>query len=103
MPEKRLRFAICSGGHGLEAVANVEGGVVLDLSSISDVIVSDDEQSTVIGAGARWADVSSKLDQRNLVVVGGRNSHVGVGGLVLGGKFISRLLFFNLTQVLCGR
>lgn len=74
--EERLCFVVRSGGHGLEAVANAEGGAVSDLSSISEVTVSGDGQSTVNGAGARWADVSSKLDQRNLAVTGGRNPHV---------------------------
>lgn len=84
-----LHFAIRSGGHGLEAVANIQNGIVLDLSDLSEVTVAEDEQTTVIGTGAHWGDVSSVLDQKNLAVAGGRNSNVGVGGLILGGKSTS--------------
>ncbi|KAK3674031.1 hypothetical protein LTR78_006234 [Recurvomyces mirabilis] len=79
-------FAVRSGGHSPEAgFANIEGGVLLDLSLLNDVAVSQDNKVTSIGVGARWGEVSTKLDSMGLAIVGGRNSDVGVGGLVLGG------------------
>lgn len=38
-------------------------------------------------------DVSKVLDEKGIAVVGGRNSAVGVGGLTLGGEFLSLLAF----------
>ena len=81
-------FAIRSGGHSpVSRAASINGGVLIDLSLFREVTVSEDGSSVVIGAGAKWMDVSKVLDERGLAAVGGRNSAVGVGGLALGGKF----------------
>ena len=58
---------------------------MIDLSLFCEVVPSEDGSSVIIGAGAKWIDVSKVLDERGLAVVGGRNSAVGVGGLTLGG------------------
>lgn len=81
-------FAIRSGGHSpVSGAATIKGGVVIDLGLFHEVTPTEDGSSVVIGAGARWMDVSKVLDEKGLAVVGGRNSAVGVGGLTLGGKF----------------
>lgn len=38
-----------------------------------------------IGTGARWGDVYTTLEAEGAMVTGGRVSHVGIGGLLLGG------------------
>ncbi|MCJ1456812.1 hypothetical protein MMC28_007177 [Mycoblastus sanguinarius] len=79
-------FAVRSGGHSpIPGAASIQGGVLIDLSLFCEVIPSEDGSSVVIGAGAKWMDVSKILDEKGLAVVGGRNSAVGVGGLTLGG------------------
>ena len=101
LAESRYPFAIRSGGHAPNAGAsNIEGGVTLDLGLLnwtkletvreSDGIVNGhgaEETPMVvdIGPGARWADVYASLHPHNLVVAGGREGGVGVGGLILGG------------------
>ena len=70
---------------------------MIDLSLFCDVVPSEDRSSVVIGAGAKWIDVSKVLDGGGLAVVGGRNSAVGVGGLTLGGKL---LLFASVLWAL---
>ena len=80
-------FAVRAGGHSaVHGAAAVNNGVVIDLSLFREVILSEDGRSVIIGAGAKWGDVSKVLDEKGLAVVGGRNSDVGVGGLTLGGK-----------------
>lgn len=80
-------FAVRGGGHSAAAgAASVSGGVLIDLGRLNGVRISDNRQSVSIGAGARWIDVSRTLDKEGLAAVGGRNSHVGVSGLTLGGK-----------------
>lgn len=82
-------FAIRSGGHSpVSGAASIKGGVVIDLSLFCEVTPSEDGSSVVIGAGAKWLDVSKVLDEKGLAVIGGRNSAVGVGGLTLGGKLL---------------
>ncbi len=81
-------FAIRGGGHSpLPGASSINGGVLIDLRRLNEVTPSGDGSSVVIGAGAKWMDVSKVLDAKGLAVVGGRNSAVGVGGLTLGGKF----------------
>ena len=83
-------FAIRSGGHcPVHNAASMENGVVIDLSLICEVTPSLDHSSVTIGTGAKWMDVSKVLDEKGLAVVGGRSSAVGVGGLILGGRFLN--------------
>lgn len=81
-------FAIRGGGHSpLPGASSINGGVLIDLRRLNEVTPSADGFSVVIGAGAKWMDVSKVLDAKGLAIVGGRNSAVGVGGLTLGGQF----------------
>ncbi|KAJ4286983.1 hypothetical protein N0V90_012864 [Kalmusia sp. IMI 367209] len=81
-------FAIRSGGHSPVArSASIEDGVLIDMSHLSDMTSSEDGSSVTIGAGARWGKVYEVLEAKHLTVAGGRNSAVGVGGLVLGGNY----------------
>lgn len=83
-------FAIRSGGHSpIPGAASIKGGVMIDLRHFCEVTLSKDGTTVVIGTGARWMDVSKTLEAKGLAVVGGRNSAVGVGGLVLGGQAAS--------------
>jgi FAD binding domain len=68
--------------------ANIDGGITLDLSNLNAVNVSADQSQVSLGPGNRWVDVYSKLDQLGVATTGGRVASVGVGGLILGGKYI---------------
>lgn len=79
-------FAIRSGGHTpYQGAANVASGVVIDLSNLKQVKISDDKTTVTIGPGNRWVDVYSVLEAEKLASLGGRVASVGVGGLVTGG------------------
>lgn len=83
-------FAVRSGGHStVPGASNTSSGVVIDLSAFNKVTPSADGKTVTIGCGARWGQVSRKLDQIGLAVAGGRNSDVGVGGLTLGGTYLT--------------
>ena len=80
-PPSDCHFAIRGGGIAPWAgAANAQGGVTIDLSAIKHVSVSADSKITVVGGGAKWKDIYVYLDPRDLAVVGGRVSEVGVGG-----------------------
>ncbi|MCJ1379009.1 hypothetical protein MMC17_002108 [Xylographa soralifera] len=105
-------FAVRSGGHSpVSGAASIKGGVVIDLGLFCEVTPSEDGSIVAIGAGAKWMDVSKALDEKGLAVIGGRNSAVGVGGLVLGGKFSPldsvlgppQILRQHLHRFLCSR
>ena len=80
------RFAIRGRGHTPWAgSASLEGGTVLEMTSIETMTMNADESIISVGAGAKWADVYAYLSPKNLTVCGGRAATVGVGGLTLGG------------------
>jgi FAD/FMN-containing dehydrogenase len=81
-------FAVKSGGHAtFRGASNIQDGITIDLNKLNMIQVSNDKKTTRVGAGNRWIDVYSALAPRNLSVVGGRVSDIGVGGLTLGGIF----------------
>lgn len=80
------KFAIRGGGHTPWAgSANINGGVTIDMTSIKDVTVNQDQTIAFVGAGAVWGDVYRKMDSLGLVVIGGHGATIGVGGLLTGG------------------
>ena len=85
-------FAIRSGGHqanpGFGSIG--ESGILLDLGTLNSTELSSDHKVASLGPGARWGDVYEMLEQQKLNVVGGRIAEVGVGGLILGGEWLSR-------------
>lgn len=84
----RCPFAVKSGGHGrYPGESTVENGVLIDLVALNHIEVSPDRSTVSVGPGRRWFDVYSALEPLSLVVVGGRDADVGVGGFLLGGMF----------------
>ena len=84
--EHECIFAVKSGGHAMFAGAsNAPGGITIDLRNLNGIELVEDGETTLVGTGNRWRDVYAKLEPLNRVVVGGRDSEVGVGGFILGG------------------
>jgi FAD/FMN-containing dehydrogenase len=80
-------FAVKSGGHAMFAGGpNAVGGITINLKNLNGVDLSQDEATVSVGPGNRWGNVYQKLEPKGLTVVGGRVSHVGVGGFMLGGR-----------------
>ncbi|KAI1173442.1 hypothetical protein F4777DRAFT_580915 [Nemania sp. FL0916] len=89
-PSVGCDFAVRSGGHAsFVGAANIEGGVTVDLSGLSEITVLYRGLSPTpilsVGAGSTWGAVYAYLDKLCLSVSGGRAAGVGVGGLTLGG------------------
>ncbi|KAF4964243.1 hypothetical protein FSARC_7797 [Fusarium sarcochroum] len=83
---ENCRFAIKGQGHAPAAgFANVDGGVTIDMTTLSSVSLQEDLSVVSVGAGAKWIDVYKHLNGSGVQVSGGRNGNVGVGGLLLGG------------------
>ncbi|KAL7949126.1 hypothetical protein V8C42DRAFT_313385 [Trichoderma barbatum] len=80
------QFAVKGGGHTPAAgFANIQGGVTIDMTGLNATALSREGTSVAVGAGAVWSSVYDYLDGFHLAAAGGRNGHVGVGGLLLGG------------------
>ncbi|OLL25174.1 putative FAD-linked oxidoreductase [Neolecta irregularis DAH-3] len=82
--KETVPFAIKSGGHNHNSFSAIKDGVLIALGNMNTV-QNLGNGSAIVGPGNRWIDVYSKLQEDGLVVVGGRMSDVGVGGLLLGG------------------
>ncbi|KAF8714589.1 FAD linked oxidase-like protein, partial [Rhizoctonia solani] len=97
------QFAIRGGGHAPNpGWASIRSGVLISLSKLSNIEISDDRKSVVIGAGNRWGEVYSKTAEHNITVAGGRVSKVGVSGFLLGGglSFLMHSQGFSANTVL---
>ncbi|KAI0117947.1 putative FAD-binding oxidoreductase [Nemania sp. FL0031] len=85
LAQRGVHFAIRSGGHSPAPLgANINDGVLFDMSGFNSVEYHAGQGVAVVGTGLRWGDVYHYLDQYNVTVVGGRILQVGVGGLTLG-------------------
>ncbi|KAL8685841.1 MAG: hypothetical protein Q9218_007511 [Villophora microphyllina] len=79
-------FAVKGGGHAAFAGASsIQAGITIDLQNLDSLSVSADKTLTQVGAGNKWIDVYEHLTPKELAVVGGRVSDIGVSGLTLGG------------------
>ncbi|RPA97005.1 FAD-binding domain-containing protein [Choiromyces venosus 120613-1] len=81
-----VKYSVRSGGHTPNpGYANLDGGVLIELSKFRTVSLSADGTVASIGPGLTWVEVYDYLAQMGTTVLGGRIPHVGVGGLILGG------------------
>ncbi len=91
-----------SGGHSYAGWSTVQGGLVIDVSSMSSVSLADD--TVTVGAGVDLIHLYADLSASGLAVPGGAGPTVGLAGLALGGGIgaLSRLYGTtsdNLTTV----
>jgi FAD/FMN-containing dehydrogenase len=77
-----LHVALRSGGHCFAGRSSTTG-VVIDLSDMNEVSVSDG--TVTVGAGVRLADVYDALAAHDLTIAAGCGPTVGIPGLTLGG------------------
>ncbi|CAG8949541.1 hypothetical protein HYFRA_00007773 [Hymenoscyphus fraxineus] len=85
LTEFNQKFAIRSGGHSTaQEAANIDDGVLVDMSLIKEVTYNAAKNTVVVASGNRWGDVYKILDPFNVTAVGARIMDVGVGGSILG-------------------
>jgi FAD/FMN-containing dehydrogenase len=81
-----LLLSVRGGGHSFLGFGTNDGGVVIDLSKLADVEITDKERQLVrIAGGATWGQVAAVLAPHGLAISSGDTKSVGVGGLTLTG------------------
>lgn len=83
--EHDLLVAVRGGGHNVAGTAGVDGGLVIDLSGMTEVEVEVASRRARVGGGATFAEVDAATQAHGLAVPGGLVSATGVGGLTLSG------------------
>src|SRR5919204_1346337 len=80
--EEGLHVALRSGGHCFAGRSSTTG-VVIDVSGMDEVSVSDG--TVTVGAGARLGDIYDVLAAHDRTIAAGCGPTVGIAGLALGG------------------
>ncbi|RYP13295.1 hypothetical protein DL765_006969 [Monosporascus sp. GIB2] len=78
LAEENAKFAIRSGGHmPVTGAANADDGVMIDMSSFTQIEYNAEKDQVTVGTGLRWQNVYEYLDHHKVIVVGGRVPDVG--------------------------
>lgn len=95
-----LPIAVQATGHG--QFKTCEGGLLLNISELTDVQINPTNRSAKIGGGTRWSKVIEAAQPYNLMPVSGSSPGVGVVGYTIGGGYgiFSRQYGLGVDQVL---
>ena len=85
--ERELLLSVRGGGHNIAGNALCEGGLMLDLSEMNDVVIDAAARTARVGPGATLAQFDAAAQVHGLATPLGINSTTGVAGLTLGGGF----------------
>jgi hypothetical protein len=81
----KILTAIRCGGHSLAGFSTCDGGLVIDLSRMRDVVVDADARRARVAGGCLLGSIDTATQKAGLVFPSGVVSHTGASGLILGG------------------
>ena len=77
--------AVRGGGHSVPGFGTADDAIVVDLSSLTSIVVDPKTQIARVGGGATWAMMNDATMAHGLATTGGIVASTGVAGLTLGG------------------
>ena len=101
--ETIFQVAARGQGHSLNGQASVSGGVVINMTCLADITVSEDKEYADVAGGTLWVDVLRETAEQGVspvswtdylhISVGGTLSNAGIGGQMFrNGPQISNVL-----------
>ena len=78
-------LSVRGGAHSAPGFGTNDGGLVIDLSGLQDVVVATDTQTVRAGGGCTWAGFNEATNAYGLATTGGIIGSTGIAGLTLGG------------------
>src|SRR5436309_7738818 len=78
-------LSVRGGAHSAPGFGTNDGGLVIDLSLLQDVIVATDTRTVRAGGGCTWAVFNEATNAYGLATTGGIIGSTGIAGLTLGG------------------
>ncbi len=85
--EQGLEVSVRGAGHNIAGNAVCEGGIMIDMSNMTQVRVDAVKKIAYVQPGARLGDIDKATQQHGLATPLGINSTTGTAGLTLGGGF----------------
>jgi FAD/FMN-containing dehydrogenase len=83
--ETDLEIAVKCGGHSMLGLSVPEGGLMIDLTPMSEVRVDPTTRRAWVQGGSLLRNLDRAAEPFGLATTAGNVSHTGVGGLTLGG------------------
>lgn len=95
-----INFTCRSGGHS-NAAYSLSDGIVIDVSPMKDIQLSNSKRHVVVESGVCLGDLNSTLEEFGLHIPGGECPSVGVAGHSMGGGygFTSRSFGLNCDHM----
>ena len=83
--DEGLDLSVRGGGHSAPGFGTNDGGIVIDLSPLQDVVVDKDAKTARAGGGCTWKVFNEAAHAYGLATTGGIIGSTGIAGLTLGG------------------
>ncbi|HMQ32181.1 MAG TPA: FAD-binding oxidoreductase, partial [Chloroflexaceae bacterium] len=83
--EHGLELAVRSGGHSIPGHSSGDGVLLVDLSAMKQIAISQDRRSARVQPGVTNGELVVALDAQGLATTTGTCATVGMGGSTLGG------------------
>jgi FAD/FMN-containing dehydrogenase len=80
-----MTVAIRGGGHNVAGNALCDGGLVIDLSPMKEIVVDAPRRRVRAGGGVVWGELDAATQRHGLATTGGLMSTTGIAGFTLGG------------------